>query len=200
MSGGMPSRATSTAFNMPPASPVSRAIAAAPATGACQSRQAAPNITAANPIIAPTDRSMPPVTRIGVIATASSPTSTLRRVTSKKFVSVAKFGASAVNTAISSAIAPASMTPGMLRLTCTSKDDRPQSSQRPQRRRSTAKTRKGRKEYRDQQSVREPLRCRAPGIDRHRGENDRALQRALPLGGDAKERQRRADRAQQHHA
>ena len=62
---------------------------------------------------------MPPVTRIGVIATARSPTSTLRRATSKKLVRVAKFGANAVNAAISSAIAAATIAPGALRCTAT---------------------------------------------------------------------------------
>ena len=129
-------------------------MAAAPATGRCQSRQAAPNITAASPIIAPTDRSIPPVTRIGVIATARSPTSTLRRVTSKKLPSVAKFGASAVKTTISSAMAPTSTVAGTLRFTRIAKNqierkarkarqehnNRPQSAQSPPRtQQSTAK-------------------------------------------------------------
>ena len=60
------------------------AISAAAAMGSRQSRHAAPNTTAASPIIEPTERSMPPVIMIGVSASASSPSSTLSRTTSKK--------------------------------------------------------------------------------------------------------------------
>src|SRR6478672_3783328 len=104
----MPSAAISAALSAPPAHPATSAIAAAAGAGHPQSRDAAPNITAASPIIAPTDRSMPPVTTIGVIATASRPTSTLTRITSKAFATLRKFGATIAKTTISTAIAPAS--------------------------------------------------------------------------------------------
>ena len=59
--------------------------AAAAAIGQPPSRHNTPNTTAESPMIEPTDRSMPPVIMIGVIASASSPNSTLKRTTSKKF-------------------------------------------------------------------------------------------------------------------
>ena len=40
----------------------------------------------------------------------------------------------------------------------------------------------------------------AQGVERHGGKNDRALNRALPVGADAEKRQRRTDRAEQDHA
>ena len=46
---------------------------------------------------------MPPVTMTGVSATASSPSSTLSRVISKKLPIVKKFGAMAAKSAISAA-------------------------------------------------------------------------------------------------
>ncbi len=93
------------AFNAPPAHPTASANAAAAGSGRCQSWYAAPNTTAASPIIDPTDRSMPPLMITGVNATASSPSSTLRRVTSKKFPSVKKFCAMAEKSATSAASA-----------------------------------------------------------------------------------------------
>ena len=48
---------------------------------------------------------MPPVTMTGVSAIASSPSSTLSRVISKKFPAVAKFGAMTAKSAISAASA-----------------------------------------------------------------------------------------------
>ena len=80
MSGGMSRRAISTRVQR-----AARAADASSATrgrgrsGRCQSCTAAPNTTAASPIIEPTDRSMPPVMITGVSATASSPSSTLSR-------------------------------------------------------------------------------------------------------------------------
>ena len=74
MSAGMPSLATAIAFSNPPAEPASSAVAAAAVTGRFQSRYAIPKTTAESPIIEPTERSMPPMTRTGVIATASSKT------------------------------------------------------------------------------------------------------------------------------
>ena len=105
ISGGMPSAAIRAAFSAPPAHPTPRATAAAAGADHPQSRDAAPNITAASPIIAPTDKSMPPATTMGVIATASRPTSTLSRITSNAFVTLRKFGAMAAKTATSIATA-----------------------------------------------------------------------------------------------
>ena len=74
-------------------------------SGSPPSRHAAPKTTAASPIIEPTERSMPPVIITGVSASASSPSSTLSRTTSKKLAVVKKLGASAEKAAISSASA-----------------------------------------------------------------------------------------------
>ena len=76
-----------------PAQPTASATAAAAGIGRCRSCHAAPKQTAASPIMAPTDKSMPPVIRIGVSAMASSPSSALSRAISKKLASVKKFGA-----------------------------------------------------------------------------------------------------------
>src|SRR5690349_11210727 len=170
ISGGMPSAAINVALSAPPAQPTASAVAAAAGAGHPQSRDAAPNITAASPIIAPTDRSMPPVTTIGVIATASRPTSTLTRITSNAFATLRKFGATIANTTTSAAIAPASTSLD------TGGGARPRRAHDP---RAAGKT--GR-------------------VDRDRGEDDHALQGALPLRADAEEGQRRADGAEQHDA
>src|SRR5262245_948765 len=105
ISGGSWNREINAAFSAPAAQPAARLTTTAATTGTFQSRQAAPNNTAEKPITAPTDRSIPPVTRIGVIATARSPTSTLRRMTSKRFVDVRKFGATGPKHATSNASA-----------------------------------------------------------------------------------------------
>ena len=116
MSGGMPSRAMSSAFSAPPAPRrPAGATAAAAGIGSPQSRHAAPNTTAASPIIAPTDRSMPPVMMTGVSAMASRPSSTLRRVISKKLPTVAKFGATRARRARSRRPAPTSRIDSPLR-------------------------------------------------------------------------------------
>src|SRR5919198_1583822 len=162
MSGGMSSAEINAAFRTPPAHPASKATAAAAPIGRLQSRYAAPKTTAARPIMAPTDRSIPPVTRIGVIATASRPTSTLRRITSKRFDGVAKFGADAAN--------------------------------------RTASIPSAARRIRLGTGERRPGNARARGVDGHGRQNDRALQRALPLRAHAEERQRRPDGAEQRHA
>src|SRR5689334_13397328 len=170
INGGMPSAAISAALSAPPAHPAPSASRAAAGVGHPQSRDAAPNMTAASPIIAPTDRSMPPVTTIGVIATASRPTSTLTRITSKAFATLKKFGATIAKTTTSTAIAPASAhldTGGGARPSRA--DDA----------RAAGKTRR---------------------VDRDRGEDNRALQRALPLRADAEKGQCRPDGAEQHDA
>src|SRR5690349_2044153 len=170
ISGGMPSAAINVALSAPPAQPTASAVAAAAGAGHPQSRDAAPNITAASPIIAPTDRSIPPVTTIGVIAIASSPTSTLTRITSKAFATLRKFGATIAKTTISTAIAPASA-----RLD-TGGGARAGRAREP---RAAGKTRR---------------------VDRDRGEDNHALQRALPLRADAEKGQCRPDGAEQHDA
>ena len=109
MSGGIDSRATSAAFSKPPARPVSRLMTAHTPIGSRQSCHAMPKSTAARPIIAPTDRSMPPVTITGVSAIASRPSSTPSRLISMKLATVAKFGAIAANSAISTATASSRM-------------------------------------------------------------------------------------------
>ena len=73
-----------------------------------QSRQAAPKTTAASPIIEPTDKSIPPVIMTGVSASASSPSSTLSRMTSKKLPQEKKFSPSTAKAAISTARAASS--------------------------------------------------------------------------------------------
>src|SRR3954452_10902117 len=170
ISGGMPSAAISVALSAPPPHPAPSPAAAAAGADQPQSREAAPNITAASPIIAPTDRSMPPVTTIGLIATASRPTSTLTRITSKAFATLRKFGATIANTTISTAIAPASA-----RLD-TGGGARPY---RAHGTRAAGKTRR---------------------VDCDGGEDDHALQRTLPLRAHAEKRQRRPDGAEQHDA
>src|SRR5215472_7031393 len=99
--GGMFSRAIRIAFSNPPAQPVSKAAITANGSGKCQSVQTTPKATAAKPIIEPTERSMPPEMMTGVNATASKPSSTLNRATSKKFAELGNFGATAENTATS---------------------------------------------------------------------------------------------------
>src|SRR5262245_8008785 len=110
MSGGSDSIDTIDAVSAPPAAPTAIAPNTAAASGRCQECQSAPRQTAERPIIAPTDRTTPPAMSTGVIATASSPSSTLSLVISKKLPSVKKFGAVAENTATSRARA-ASRTP-----------------------------------------------------------------------------------------
>ena len=91
ISGGRFSLVISTAFSSPAAHPNTSAAPAAAGIGQPPSRHSTPNTTAESPMIEPTDRSIPPVIMIGVIASASKPNSTLRRTTSKKFASVKKF-------------------------------------------------------------------------------------------------------------
>src|SRR5215470_4115801 len=99
ISGGSCSFEMRNAFRPPPAIPDRRAIHAATGNGKFQSRHAVPNTTAARPIIEPTDRSIPPVMITGVSATASNPSSTLKRRTSTKLLVLKKFCAIAENSA-----------------------------------------------------------------------------------------------------
>src|SRR4051812_5344530 len=103
MSGGKSSRAIITALSAPPSSPSTSVSATASGSGTPASRQSAPSTTAASPIIEPTERSMPPVMMIGVIASASSPISTARRVISNAFEAPRKLCPVRPNTAHSAA-------------------------------------------------------------------------------------------------
>src|SRR5579883_1001512 len=108
MIGGISSLVMSAALSAPPAAPVASARAAAAGMGRPPSRQAAPKMTAARPIMEPTERSMPPVIITGVVASASRPSSTESRTISKKLAAVKKLGARTANTAASRARAAAS--------------------------------------------------------------------------------------------
>src|SRR5262245_44126817 len=170
INGGSWNREINAAFSTPAPQPAARLTTAAATTGMFQSRQAAPNSTAENPITAPTDRSIPPVTRIGVIATARRPTSTLRRMTSKRFVDVRKFGAMKPKQTTSVASAAT-------RIRLDTDDRHRRYVGRTARMSGAASTR---------------------GIDGDCAQDDRALERALPLRADAEIRQRRTNRPEQH--
>ena len=182
MSGGIPSRAISRALSAPPGGtrPIS-ATARRPAAASPRSVLAAPNTTADRPIIAPTDRSMPPLMMTGVSATASSPSSTLSRVTSKKLPTREE---SSARSAANSAISPASATARQ-----------PFAVRRP----AAAPRHRGQARAPGGSSARGG-RTFAHCVDRDRREDDRALDGALPVRVDAEERQRRADRAEQDDA
>ena len=90
ISGGNFKREIINAFSAPPPIPTTSVMTAAKAIGRWASRHKPPSTTADKPIIDPTERSMPPVIMIGVSTSASSPTSTLRRVISKAFAAERK--------------------------------------------------------------------------------------------------------------
>src|SRR5215831_5109708 len=98
MSGGNLRRAMSAALSAPPAIPMRNVAPTATDNGKPTSCHRNPNATAARPIIDPTERSIPPVTMIGVSASASRPISTLRRVISNAFPDVAKLWPASPNT------------------------------------------------------------------------------------------------------
>src|SRR5215208_1000467 len=108
MSGGNLSRVIKAAFSAPPATPSSRVSAIASGIGRPTPRDSHPSMIAASPIIDPTDRSMPPVTMIGVSANASSPISTPSRVISNAFPAVAKLCPAIPNTRHSTAMTTSS--------------------------------------------------------------------------------------------
>ena len=121
----------------------------------------------------PTDKSIPPVIMIGVIASASKPSSTLNRTTSKKFDSVKKFSPIAAKIPSSIARARAS----------THSPLGKQTSRHGLRWLSTNDF------------------CMFPRTDPHRihrnrRQNDPALDRTLPIRAEPQERQRGADHAQ----
>src|SRR5262245_22731218 len=98
MSGGNLKRAMSAALSAPPAIPMTSVAPTAIGNGKPTSCHRNPNATAERPIIDPTERSIPPVTMIGVSASASRPISTLRRVISNAFPDVAKLWPASPNT------------------------------------------------------------------------------------------------------
>src|ERR1700733_9514075 len=101
MSGGILRRVINAALSAPPRDPASRASAAAAGMGRPATCHAAPKITAASAIMDPTERSIPPVITMGVMASDNKPNSTLRRITSKRFSLVKKFSPMAAKMAIS---------------------------------------------------------------------------------------------------
>src|SRR3984957_16928735 len=103
ISGGIRSRVMSSEFNPPQAAPTHNAAPAAVAGEHPPSRQVLPKITAHKPSSEPMDRSIPPVRITGVCASASKPSGTLRRETSKKFPAVKKFFPEIEKIAISAA-------------------------------------------------------------------------------------------------
>src|SRR6185312_2116772 len=105
MSGGSFKREISPAFSAPPAQPTASAARTPAPAGRCQPFTVTPKTTAARPIMEPTERSIPPVTITGVIAMESNPSSTLKRMTSKKLSRVKKFCPIAAKIAISTASA-----------------------------------------------------------------------------------------------
>src|SRR5438552_1217631 len=174
MSAGRFKRAISSAFKPPPAHPNKTAMTAQAMSGRCASRHIAPKVTAARPIIEPTDRSMPPVTSTGVSATASRPSSTLNRSTSKKLPAVRKFSAMTENTTASarSAAMSAHLAAGKTR---TAAPSRPACG-------NTCIL----------------LRMCTNGINNDGYQNDSALNRPFPIRAHPQKRQPRSDLSQQH--
>src|ERR1019366_2687778 len=172
ISGGRFSFVISTAFSDPARHPNSSAAPAPPPTGQPPSRHSTPNTTAASPMMEPTDKSIPPVIIIGVSASASKPSSTLRRTTSKKFDQVKKFSPMAANMASSTASASASTHSPLGNQ--TSRHGLCWLSMFP--------------------------RADADRVQRNRRQNDGALHCPLPIRAESQEGQRRADHAQQQHS
>src|ERR1022692_1261066 len=154
------------------------------------SRHSPPNTTAESPMTEPTDKSMPPVTMIGVSASASSPSSTLRRTTSKKFDRVKKFSPMAAKMAISTARASASTHSPLGKQ--TSRHGLRWLSMLP---RTAA--------HRGFAGIAAPsvfARTDANRVQRNRRQNDAAFDGPLPIGAEPQKRQRGTDQAQQQHA
>src|SRR3984957_15031865 len=91
INGGILNSAISAPLSAPPPHPINKVTSIASGIGQCQSITSDPNTTAQSPIIDPTERSIPPVIITGVNASASNPSSTLSRITSRKFAVVKKF-------------------------------------------------------------------------------------------------------------
>src|SRR5580692_5743210 len=173
ISAGIRKREIRMALSAPPATPARSARNAARAGGACQSCHAAPKTTAARPIIDPTERSIPPDTITGVRASASNPTSTLVRISSKKFLRVKKFAAIAENTSVSASSARA-------------RDHSPFGNL-------------GNQRLSEAGSKTSSPGPRGPRFQTCGRQDDYSLQRLLPISVDAEECQRRSDGAQQNH-
>src|SRR5438132_2353376 len=185
ISGGKPRRATIAALSAPPRRPTANAAPTAAAMGQWASCQSDPSTTADNPIIDPTDRSMPPVMMTAVSARASKPSSTLRRVISKAFARLRKWLPERPNT------------PHSTRRTASSTSSLAGSH----RWRHGASVPSGRDSAasdagagRDPGMVLEPSQ---DGIRGQRGEDDRALNGLLPERIHSQEDERGADGAQQ---
>ncbi len=180
MSGGMPAARRATAFSDAAGGADRDGARAARDHGSAGPSPATPmpKTTAASPIIAPTDRSMPPVTMTGVSAMASRPSSTLSRVISKKLPAVAKFGAIASEERdLGGKTTSRMMSP--VRKPCRAVVMMRSRRRRPRYERA-AESRIA--------SIATAARMIAPWM------------RALPVRADAEERQRRADGAEQHDA
>src|ERR1035438_198177 len=180
-SGGRLKRAINSAFKAPPAQPISSAVNNAPASGKCPSRQSAPNETAANPIIEPTERSMPPVMITGVRAKANSPNSTLKRITSMRFSQVKKFCAIAEKTAISASNAK-------------SRTHSPLGNRRWRWRLSATGDKAVSICFRNL-----VIQVNTQRIDHDRSQDNGALDRFFPVGANTQESERRADGSHQDH-
>src|SRR6516162_10646927 len=186
--GGRSSQEIKRAFSPPPASPVSRATAAAAGSESFQSLQAMPNTTAARPIIDPTDRSMPPVMMTGVSATASSPSSTLNRKISIK-LAVDKNR---------SAIAEKTVTSLRRAITRTHNED------------GTRRSMESLSVTCDSWFILVQIVMIRPAgpafcagtqcVADNSGQDDSALDRSFPIGAGANKRKRRPDSAEQDHA
>src|ERR1035437_4158965 len=173
ISGGRLRRVIRTAFSSPASHPNSSAAPAAAAIGQPPSRHNTPKTTAESPMMEPTDKSMPPVIMIGVSASASNPSSTLRRTTSKKFDRVKKFSPMRAKMAISTARASASTHSPL----------------------GKQMSRHGLR-WLSANDVRMFPRTDAHGVHRNRRQDDAALDRPLPIRAKPQECQRRADHAQ----
>src|SRR5690349_3546893 len=173
MSGGTLRRVITAALTRPATQPSRSAAPAAAGMGQWPSRQRDPKITAERAIVDPTERSMPPVIMIGVIASASRPSSTESRTTSKKFSAVKKFSPMAEKIAISAASASTSTHSPL----------------------GKARSRQGLCSLSVNDVCMFPRRD-ANGIHRNRGQNDRAFDGALPIGAESQEGQRRSDDAE----
>src|SRR5215475_9135253 len=175
--GGISRRVISAAFNAPPRHPVRSARSAAIGMGNPASRHAAPNTIAASAIMEPTERSMPPVMMIGVMASDSRPSSTLRRTISKKFSAVKKFSPMALKMAISRSSTRASA-------------HSPLGNQR---------SRNGLRSMSGNEICIASPGC-TKGVHGDGGENDAAFDGALPIGAESEEGECRADKAEQDDA
>ena len=195
ISGGRRSPVMSAAFNPPASAPMTSVHAAATGTGRPASRHSLPNRIAHSPSSEPTDRSMPPVRMIGVIASASRPISTEWRTMSnsdcpanrscRRADQTLRPRAYEVESATSSAMQPASRI-----VSCR---EQAMAFSMPD-----WSIRDSSSDVRHQRFI-----CFFPASQaiRHDGQqDDRALNRFLPIRLDVQMRQRRADAREQQQA